>query len=365
MASTQAQQRIRRSGTRRARRIGIALLGAVLIGLSAGGATPLAHAQQVSSISGAAYGPDTCVNGYVWREAFDGDHVCVTPDVRSATTADNAGADDRFARNHLPYGPDTCVDGYVWRQANDSDHVCVTPDTRSQVADDNNQADSRVNPDGAYGPDSCIDGYVWREAFDGDHVCVTPDVRSATAADNAAADDRFARNHLAYGPDTCVDGYVWRQANDSDHVCVTPATRSQVAADNAAANSRYARNAQSAAPHIWLTSYAVTRNCNGDTCTATSDDDIPRIQVNGDHFTQGGKVFIAFTKISSGKRANTFTLTANFHSGYVQGSFGKKSGVYNCNAQANAPTNYTVRAYDYGTKTWSNQVSAKVCTNVL
>ncbi|MFF4646535.1 hypothetical protein [Streptomyces sp. NPDC001389] len=29
--------------------------------------------------NGGAYGPDTCQQGYVWRDSFDGDTVCVTP----------------------------------------------------------------------------------------------------------------------------------------------------------------------------------------------------------------------------------------------------------------------------------------------
>ena len=34
-------------------------------------------------------------------------------------------------------GPNTCVNGYVWREAVPGDHVCVTPATRQQVHDDN------------------------------------------------------------------------------------------------------------------------------------------------------------------------------------------------------------------------------------
>jgi hypothetical protein len=41
------------------------------------------------------------------------------------------------------YGPDTCLQGYVWREAVPSDHVCVTPETRTQTAEDNNLASSR------------------------------------------------------------------------------------------------------------------------------------------------------------------------------------------------------------------------------
>lgn len=45
------------------------------------------------------YGPDTCIQGFVWREAFDGDVVCVTPAVRSQAAGDNAAAGSRFQRN--------------------------------------------------------------------------------------------------------------------------------------------------------------------------------------------------------------------------------------------------------------------------
>ena len=34
----------------------------------------------------------------------------------------------------LPYGPDTCKNGYVWRDAIPGDHVCVVPDSRSTAA---------------------------------------------------------------------------------------------------------------------------------------------------------------------------------------------------------------------------------------
>ncbi len=82
---------------------------------------------------------------------------------------------------------DTCLQGYVWREAFAGDHVCVTPPTRAQAAEDNRLAASRRDPNGAYGPNSCIQGFVWRAARDGDAVCVTPDRRSQAAADNRLA----------------------------------------------------------------------------------------------------------------------------------------------------------------------------------
>ncbi len=41
------------------------------------------------------------------------------------------------------YGPDTCLQGWVWREAVPGDHVCVTPATRAQATYDNSQAAAR------------------------------------------------------------------------------------------------------------------------------------------------------------------------------------------------------------------------------
>jgi hypothetical protein len=186
----------------------------------------------------------------------------------------------------------------------------------------------------AYGPDTCISGYVWRAATAADHVCVTPAVRDATALDNSLAAARVNPDGGAYGADTCLDGYVWREAFDGDHVCVTPATRTQAAADNAAAQSRFARNVQVHTPQIWLTSWYPGPVCNGTTCSSTSNDDIPRIKVNGDYFTLNSNVYISFTKIATGARVDHYYVTAPFHTGYALGSFGKRANEFNCANQA-------------------------------
>jgi hypothetical protein len=95
----------------------------------------------------------------------------------------------------LPYGPDTCLQGFVWREARAGDTVCVTPDVRSATASQNANASQNREPNGgAYGPDTCKSGFVWREAFDGDTVCVTPDIRQQAKADNAAAASRKQAN---------------------------------------------------------------------------------------------------------------------------------------------------------------------------
>jgi hypothetical protein len=98
----------------------------------------------------------------------------------------------------LPYGPDTCVQGFVWRDARPGDTVCVTPAVRTSTAQQNAAAGQNVQPGGgAYGPNTCKQGFVWREAYNGDAVCVTPDVRGQAAADNAAAASRKQANQPA------------------------------------------------------------------------------------------------------------------------------------------------------------------------
>jgi hypothetical protein len=89
------------------------------------------------------YGLDTCAQGYVWREAFGDDHVCVPPTSRQRAVDDNAAAASRRAAAGGAYGPDTCAQGFVWREATPADHICVTPQTRSDTADENRLGPSR------------------------------------------------------------------------------------------------------------------------------------------------------------------------------------------------------------------------------
>src|SRR5262249_30623528 len=89
---------------------------------------------------------------------------------------------------------DLCVQGFVWREAVAGDHVCVTPATRDQAAADNLQAAARRSPTGGeFGVDTCLTGFVWREATPTDHVCVIPKTRDQTAADNKLAQSRIQR----------------------------------------------------------------------------------------------------------------------------------------------------------------------------
>ena len=91
-----------------------------------------------------------CLSGYVWREAFRGDKVCVTPQIRSRTEVENS----RAAMTREPaggaYGTNTCKQSYVWREATRGDLVCVAPAARDQARADNAAAASRrVRPPSA------------------------------------------------------------------------------------------------------------------------------------------------------------------------------------------------------------------------
>jgi hypothetical protein len=171
-----------------------------------------------------------CQSGFVWREAFEGDYVCVTPDERARAQDDNNQAGSRIAM----VAPNTCLSGFVWREAFDGDVVCVTPETRSQALADNQAAPSRWRPPSGPldTPHGCIAGYVWRMAQPRDFVCVTRAVRDQVRRDNADAAVRRGTNQ-------CRSGYVWREAKDGDLVCVTPETRQRVKLDNERAKTRY------------------------------------------------------------------------------------------------------------------------------
>lgn len=100
---------------------------------------PSAHAQ---------YGPYTCVQGLVWREAVSGDRVCVTPQWRAKTWEENRLGPSRVQPGGGPYGPDTCKQGYVWRETRPSDHVCVPPLSRTQNRQANaNAVSGYAHPD--------------------------------------------------------------------------------------------------------------------------------------------------------------------------------------------------------------------------
>jgi hypothetical protein len=186
-----------------------------------------------------------CNHGYVWREAFPGDYVCVTPAVRRQAQEDNAAAGSRYEEGE--HGPFTCLAPYVWREAFPGDMVCVTTDRREQVRRENvragtvtqsrpsggsrgstpiqGQARGAVPSDDLVRAAGCKSGFVWREAAPRDRVCVEPTSRQQVQEENAQSANRNMANR-------CKSGFVWREARPEDFVCVTPSVRDQTHQDN-------------------------------------------------------------------------------------------------------------------------------------
>lgn len=72
-----------------------------------------------------------CPAPMVPRRALPDDGVCVKLESRTRVVAENARAVLLWIPG--PYGPKTCANGYVWREATPVDFTCVTPDIRTLV----------------------------------------------------------------------------------------------------------------------------------------------------------------------------------------------------------------------------------------
>lgn len=168
-----------------------------------------------------------CRPGLVWREAFPGDVVCVTPEVRDRTATENAEAS-----LHVAY----CKPGYVQRNAARGDRTCVTREEHDLAASENALSlgrtqlmCSRLNVDPSRCPRQCKPGFEHRDATPDDTVCAPPGAKARVAQENA----RDPRNRND-GP-VCEANYVWRAARPGDLVCVNPKSRAEAAEANLAA----------------------------------------------------------------------------------------------------------------------------------
>lgn len=88
--------------------------------------------------------------------------------------------------NTLADGAATCQAGYVWREAFEGDRVCVTSAASQLAQNENRLSPSRTEAAEGDEP-ACKPGFVWREAGPDDRVCVTPARKAAVAAENEAA----------------------------------------------------------------------------------------------------------------------------------------------------------------------------------
>jgi hypothetical protein len=80
----------------------------------------------------------------------------------------------------LEYGCEQCVSPYVWREATPADKVCVLPESRSRSAAENGNTMYPVQQ-------TCPSPFVWREATPDDHRCVPVDIRTTVQQENRAS----------------------------------------------------------------------------------------------------------------------------------------------------------------------------------
>jgi hypothetical protein len=168
--------------------------------------------------------PETCAEGFVWREATPADKVCVTRSrQREVARANRSGS--RLL---------TCPSGQVHREAvaarpgDGGDRLCVSPAERNLVREENAAAYSRTFRAQASGPWSCKEGFVWRRANNYDRVCVAPEAAEAIARQNR-------QNPLS----PCTTRFRARGAWPGDSRCVTAAEADVVAAQNADATNNW------------------------------------------------------------------------------------------------------------------------------
>lgn len=102
--------------------VAITVLGSVMVSLPAWA-------------DGCTYGPSA---GQVARKARDNDLVCVPQSVADTVKRENAAS--ARGEGHSPPGTIGCVSGLVWREAFDGDSVCVTPARRSETWQQNLKA---------------------------------------------------------------------------------------------------------------------------------------------------------------------------------------------------------------------------------
>ena len=75
-----------------------------------------------------------CPAPYVPRLSRPGDLICVTTLSAAEAKAENDPDLQTLRKDPTgPYGPETCVQGYVWREAYPDDLICVSGDARSRT----------------------------------------------------------------------------------------------------------------------------------------------------------------------------------------------------------------------------------------
>jgi hypothetical protein len=107
--------------------------------------------------------------GSVPRNARPGDMVCVPEQIADLVEVENAGASERVDPDGA-YGPQSCKQGYVWREAFDGDTVCVRPARRQETWQQN--ANAGVGATGGLQPQPQARACTWK--FSGTSVLELP-----------------------------------------------------------------------------------------------------------------------------------------------------------------------------------------------
>jgi len=133
----------------------------------------------------------------------------------------------------LPYGPDTCRMGFVWRDAFNGDHVCVSGESRSRAAADNQQMAARSENVPATAKD--IDEVI--RALPKGTVVPKGDLIALSRLDRRFVFEPVQRIPMIV---RCKAGFTERRAIPTDRICVTEATQLETAEENKQANARRA-----------------------------------------------------------------------------------------------------------------------------
>jgi hypothetical protein len=105
---------------------------------------------------------------------------------------------------------------------------------------------------------------------------------------------------------------------------------------------------------VWVTHWFPPPVCDNGICTIRSTDDLPHLQINGEGFTVGGRVFGGIYNWPSNTLSWGTNINVKFWPGWRGGSFGLQTPRIDCGAfdRSHVANSYAA-AYDWTTATWS------------
>jgi len=105
---------------------------------------------------------------------------------------------------------------------------------------------------------------------------------------------------------------------------------------------------------VWVSHWYPPPQCSDGVCTVTSGDDLPHIQINGDGFTVGGRVFAGIYTWPANSLYWGMNINVQFWPGFRDGSFGLQTPVIDClPSDPSHVGNSYAAAYDWTTASWS------------